>query len=251
MSATVFPPWPPATVTVLGRAERFPVHRIYCVGQNYAEHAREMGAMALQPPAPDHRPASAAPLESVLPPPFFFAKPADAVFEPALRGALPYPCATENLHHEVEWVVALGAPLHRATPAQALAAVWGQAVGLDLTRRDLQATAKAAGKPWDAAKGFDRSAVLGPIQPLASALPTAGRIALSVNGLPRQQGDLADLIWPVPDLLSRLSELYELQPGDLVFTGTPAGVGPLLPGDRVEASIDGLPPLVLEIAPRV
>jgi fumarylpyruvate hydrolase len=233
MPATVFPASPPATLTVLGRAERFPVHRIYCVGQNYAEHSREMGSDP----------------ERV--PPFFFAKPADAVFEPTLSGALPYPCATENLHHEVEWVIALGAPLHRATPEQALAAAWGQAVGLDLTRRDLQAAAKANGKPWDTAKGFDRSAVMGPIQPIQGTLPMRGRIALSVNGQARQQGDLSDLIWPVAELLARLSEFYELQAGDLVFTGTPAGVGPLLPGDRVEANIDGLPPLTLEMAPRV
>ncbi len=233
MSSTVFPPFPPSTVTVMGRPERFPVHRIYCVGQNYAEHSREMGSDPHKVP------------------PFFFAKPADAVFEPALHGALPYPSATENLHHEVEWVIALGAPLHRATPEQALAAVWGHAVGLDLTRRDLQAAAKAGGKPWDTAKGFDRSAVMGPIQPVSGPLPTAGRIALRVNGTPRQQGDLSDLIWSVGDLLARLSEYYELQPGDLVFTGTPAGVGPLLPGDRVEASIDGLPLLTMEMAPRV
>ncbi len=233
MHDTVFPRPPQPTLSVVGRPERFPVHRIYCVGQNYAEHSREMGSDPQKVP------------------PFFFAKPADAVFEPALHGALPYPSATENLHHEVEWVIALGAPLHRATPAQALAAVWGQAVGLDLTRRDLQATAKAGGKPWDTAKGFDRSAVMGPIQPVSGPLPSAGRIALSVNGTPRQQGDLGDLIWPVGDLLARLSEFYELQPGDLVFTGTPAGVGPLVPGDRVEAHIDGLPLLTMEMAPRV
>lgn len=233
MQDTVFPPSPLPTLTVIGRPERFPVHRIYCVGQNYAEHSREMGSDPQKVP------------------PFFFAKPADAVFEPTLHGALPYPSATENLHHEVEWVIALGAPLHRATPAQALAAVWGHAVGLDLTRRDLQATAKAGGKPWDTAKGFDRSAVMGPLQAVDVALPTTGRIALSVNGTPRQQGDLSDLIWPVAELLAKLSEFYELQAGDLVFTGTPAGVGPLVPGDRVEASIEGLPLLTLEMAPRV
>ena len=233
MHDTVLPRPPQPTLTVVGRPERFPVHRIYCVGQNYAEHSREMGSDPQKVP------------------PFFFAKPADAVFEPALHGALPYPSATENLHHEVEWVIALGASLHRATPAQALAAVWGQGVGLDLTRRDLQATAKAGGKPWDTAKGFDRSAVMGPIQPVNGPLPSTGRIDLRVNGTPRQQGDLGDLIWPVGDLLARLSEFYELQPGDLVFTGTPAGVGPLVPGDRVEAHIDGLPLLTMEMAPRV
>lgn len=230
MSDYVLPPPPLPSLSVAGGAARFPVHRIYCVGQNYADHAREMGSN------PDKVP------------PFFFMKPADAVFEPALRGAMPFPPATSNLHHEVEWVIALGAPLHRATPAQAEAAIWGHGVGLDLTRRDLQAAAKAGGKPWDTAKGFDRAAVMAPLQALAGALPTHGRIALSVNGELRQQGDLADLIWSVPELLARLSELYELQAGDLIFTGTPAGVGALQPGDVIEASVEGLPPLRLEIA---
>lgn len=230
MSAYVFPPPSPASVSVQGSAQRYAVRRIYCVGQNYAEHAREMGSNP----------------EKV--PPFFFMKPADAVFEPALAGPLPFPCATDNLHHEVEWVIALGAPLYRATPAQAAAAVWGHGVGLDLTRRDLQAAAKAGAKPWDSAKGFDRAAVMAPLQALTGALPVAGRIQLSVNGQLRQQGDLADLIWAVPDLLARLSQLFELQAGDLVFTGTPAGVGPLKPGDVVEAGIAGLPPLRLELA---
>lgn len=227
MSAYVFPPSPPPSLSVLGRPERYAVRRIYCVGQNYAEHAKEMGHARAEP--------------------FFFAKPADAVFEPALQGAMRYPAQTQNLHHEVEWVVALGAPLRNATPAQAAAAVWGHTVGLDLTRRDLQAAAKAAGRPWDTAKGFDDSAVLAPLQPLEGPLPAGGRIALSVNGQPRQQGDLSELIWSVPELLAKLSAFYALQPGDLVFTGTPAGVGPLLPGDRVDASIDGLPTLHLEL----
>jgi len=142
----VLPPPSPASLSVVGRAERYAVRRIYCVGQNYAEHSREMGSDP----------------EKV--PPFFFTKPADAVYEPALQGAMPFPGMTENLHHEVEWVVALGAPLHQASPAQCAAAVWGHTVGLDLTRRDLQAAAKAGGKPWDLAKGFDRSAVLAPLQ---------------------------------------------------------------------------------------
>ena len=229
MSVYVFPPSLPASVSVQGSEQRFPVHRIYCVGQNYAEHAREMGSNPEKTP------------------PFFFMKPADAVFEPALQGALPFPSATANLHHEVEWVIALDAPLHQATPAEAAAAVWGHGLGLDLTRRDLQAAAKAGGKPWDSAKGFDRSAVMAPLQPLSGSLPTSGRIELSVNGELRQQGDLADLIWNVPELLAKLSQLYELQAGDLVFTGTPAGVGPLKPGDVVDASIEGLPTLRLEL----
>lgn len=227
MSAYIFPPPAPASLAVAGRAERFAVHRIYCVGRNYAEHAKEMG----------HDPSREEP--------FFFSKPADAAWQP--DGApLPFPDATEDLHHEVEWVIALGAPLKNATPAQALAAVWGQAVGLDLTKRDLQAIAKKGGKPWDVAKGFDRSAPIGLLQPLAGALPAAGRIALQVNGEPRQQGDLAELIWGVPDLLAKLSRFYALQAGDLVFTGTPAGVAALHPGDRVAAHIDGLPLLAFE-----
>ncbi|MBN8506454.1 MAG: fumarylacetoacetate hydrolase family protein [Burkholderiales bacterium] len=230
MSEYVLPPPPQASVSVLGRPERYAVRRIYCVGQNYAEHSREMGSDPQKVP------------------PFFFAKPADAVFEPALQGAMPFPGMTDNLHHEVEWVVALGQPLYQATPAACAAAVWGHTVGLDLTRRDLQAAAKAGGKPWDMSKGFDHSAVLAPLQPLEGPLPTAGAIALSVNGEARQQGDLSDLIWPVPELLARLSQYVALQPGDLVFTGTPAGVGPLRPGDVVLASIDGLPPLRLELA---
>lgn len=257
MSEYVLPPPPQASVSVLGRPERYAVRRIYCVGQNYAEHAREMGSVP-QTPAPGRSQAGAAPsgggearsaeTGGSLPPPFFFAKPADAVFEPALQGAMPFPGMTENLHHEVEWVVALGRPLYQATPAACAAAVWGHTVGLDLTLRDLQAAAKAGGKPWDLSKGFDHSAVLAPLQPLDGPLPTAGAIALSVNGEARQQGDLSDLIWPVPELLARLSQYVALQPGDLVFTGTPAGVGPLRPGDVVLASIDGLPPLRLELA---
>ena len=229
-TAYVFAPPAPPSLSVQGRAERFPVHRIYCVGRNYAEHAREMG----------HDPNRE--------PPFFFSKPADALFEPALQGAMPFPCATSDLHHEVEWVIALGAPLHRATPEQALAAIWGHGVGIDLTKRDLQAAAKKGSKPWDVAKGFDRAAVMGPLLPLTGALPSAGAITLSVNGQPRQRGDLADLIWPVPELLAKLSEFYELQAGDLVYTGTPAGVAALQPGDWVECAIEGLPRLTLELA---
>jgi len=223
----VFPPAPPASLAVAGSDQRFAVHRIYCVGRNYAEHAREMG----------HDPSREEP--------FFFSKPADAVWQPD-GSPLPFPGATQDLHHEVEWVIALGAPLSNATPEQALAAVWGHAVGLDLTKRDLQAQAKKGGKPWDVAKGFDRSAPIGLLQPLSGALPQQGEIALQVNGEPRQQGDLADLIWGVPDLLAKLSHYYALQAGDLVFTGTPAGVAALQPGDRVAARIAGLPALSFE-----
>ncbi len=225
----IFSPPAVSSVAIAGTATRFAVHRIYCVGRNYAEHAKEMG----------HDPQKEEP--------FFFSKPADAVFEPS-QGPLPFPGATQDLHHEVEWVIALGAPLHRASPEQAAAAVWGHGVGLDLTKRDLQTAAKKVGKPWDVSKGFDHSAVLAPLQPLKGPLPTAGRIQLQVNGQPRQDGDLADLIWGVPALLAKLSHFYALLPGDLVFTGTPAGVAALQPGDVVEALIDGLPALRLELA---
>ena len=229
MPEYLFPPPPVSSVAIASSPLRFAVHRIYCVGRNYAEHAKEMG----------HDPQKEEP--------FFFSKPADAVFEPS-QGALPFPGATQDLHHEVEWVVALGAPLHRATPEQAAAAVWGHGVGLDLTKRDLQTAAKKSGKPWDVSKGFDHSAVLAPLQPLQGPLPTTGRIQLQVNGEARQDADLSDLIWAVPALLAKLSHFYALQPGDLVFTGTPAGVSALQPGDVVEAQIDGLPPLRLELA---
>jgi len=229
-AAYLFPPSPTPSVAVQGRPERFAVHRIYCVGRNYADHAREMGH------DPDREP------------PFFFSKPADAVFEPATQGALPWPLATQDLHHEVEWVIALGAPLQQATPAQAAAAIWGHGVGIDLTKRDLQAQAKAGGKPWDVAKGFDHAAVIGALLPLQGELPARGAITLSVNGQPRQQGDLAQLIWSVPELLARLSEFYALQAGDLIYTGTPAGVAALKPGDVVDCAITGLPALRLELA---
>lgn len=230
MNGFVFAPPAVPSVSVMGRPERFAVRRIFCVGRNYAEHAKEMG----------HDPSREAP--------FFFSKPADSVFEPALQGALPFPGATQDLHHEVEWVLALGAPLHNASPAQAAAAVWGHAVGIDLTKRDLQTAAKKAGKPWDVAKGFDHAAVMGPLQPLQGALPAQGAIGLTVNGSPRQHGNLADLIWSAPELLASLSTFYALQPGDLIYTGTPAGVAALQRGDRVDAHIDGLPTLTLNLA---
>lgn len=212
---------PLVSVPVAGSSQRFPVHRIYCVGRNYAAHAREMGAN------PEREE------------PFFFAKPADAVVTDT--AGFPYPPRTQELHHEVELVVALGQGGADATPADAARWVLGYAVGLDLTRRDLQNVAKAAGKPWDMAKGFDASAPMGPLH-LATATGALerGAITLSVNGSPRQHGDLADMIWSVPELIARLSTYVTLQPGDLVFTGTPEGVGPIRRGDELVASIAGL-----------
>jgi fumarylpyruvate hydrolase len=218
-------PAPPVpSVPIAGTDRRFPVHRIYCVGRNYAEHAQEMGhAVDREQPT-------------------FFMKPADAVWPGELP--VPYPPGTTNLHHEVELVVALGAGGRDLDPARALDCVYGYAIGLDLTRRDLQAAAKAKGNPWDTAKGFDASAPIGAIVP-ASAIghPTAGELTLSVNGVERQRADIASMIFDVPEIIAALSRLFELRPGDLLFTGTPAGVGALRPGDVFEADFPGLPRL--------
>lgn len=228
MSEYVLPPPARPSLRIAGSSARFAVRRIYCVGRNYAEHAREMG----------HDAGKEAP--------FFFSKPADAIWQ-AAGLPLPFPRATADLHHEVEWVLALGARLQDASPAEAAAAVWGQAVGIDLTKRDLQAVAKKAGRPWDLAKGFDESALLGLLQPVSGALPSRGRIQLAVNGELRQQGDIGDLIWGPPALLAELSRFVTLMPGDLVYTGTPAGVAALQPGDAIDARIEGLPALQLEL----
>jgi fumarylpyruvate hydrolase len=223
----LFPPTIPA-VAVKGRSELFPVHRIYCVGRNYAEHVREMGS----DPARE--------------PPLFFAKPADAVV--ANNARIPYPSRTGNFHHEIELVVAIGKGGRDIAAAQALDHVYGYAVGNDLTRRDLQADAKDNGRPWDTSKGFDRSAVISAITPAAqSGHLRSGRIWLKVNGRMRQQADLSELIWSVPEIIAELSTFFELQPGDLIYTGTPAGVGALEKGDRIEGGIDGLDELVTHI----
>lgn len=204
----------------------FPVHRIYCVGQNYRAHAQEMGYSGREPP-------------------FFFAKPADAV---CLGPIVPYPPLTENLHHEVELVVALARGGANVAVAEALELVYGYSVGVDLTRRDLQSIARQAGRPWTTAKGFDRSAPLAPLQPVGRCgHPHAAAISLSVNGAPRQQGSTADMTWSVAEVIAELSRYFELQAGDLVFTGTPPGVGPLVPGDRVECEIEGVASLEFRI----
>lgn len=223
-----FPPAPVPTVPVAS-GDFFPVRRIFCVGRNYADHAREMGS------------------DPVREQPFFFTKPADAIVGNGVM--MPYPPCTENLHHEVELVVAIGKG-GREIPVGEVngGCVFGYAVGLDMTRRDLQAAAKAKGQPWDMAKGFDRSAPVSTIMPaaLAGAL-SQGRIELRVNGEVRQSGDIANMIWSVPELVCELSKLVELASGDLIFTGTPAGVGPVVRGDRLEAAIDGLETLVVTI----
>jgi fumarylpyruvate hydrolase len=225
------PAAPRPTLEVAGSALRFPVRRIFCVGRNYAEHAREMG------------------MGSARTPPFFFTKPADAVVPSG--SDVPYPSHTMNLHHEIEMVVAIGGGGRDVKAETALSLVFGYAVGNDLTRRDQQGVAKDLGRPWDVAKGFDHSAPVTPILPVAkSGHPVAGRIWLEVNGKPRQQGDLSDMIWQVPEIIAELSTWFELFPGDLIFTGTPAGVGPLTPGDRVRGGVDGVAVLEHGIASR-
>ena len=209
------------TVAVAGSSLRFPVRRIFCVGRNYPEHAIEMGARDSRAP------------------PFFFTKPADAVM-PA-GSAVPYPSRTANLHHEIELVVALERGGRDVNAGDARDLIYGYAVGNDLTRRDLQAAMKEQGKPWDIAKGFDHAA---PVSAIARAAdighPERARIWLEVNGALRQQGDIADMIWNVPEVIAELSTWFELAAGDLIFTGTPAGVGALKPGDRVQGGVDGV-----------
>jgi 2-keto-4-pentenoate hydratase/2-oxohepta-3-ene-1,7-dioic acid hydratase in catechol pathway len=203
----------------------FPVHRIYCVGRNFAEHAREMGAAAPTSPAERGNPT-------------FFLKPADAI---ATDGHVVYPPGTRELHHEVELVVALGhdAPIGGIAADEAMSLVYGYAVGLDLTRRDLQAAAKAKSLPWDTGKSFEHAAPIGAIVPAADLGALDGHtLTLRINGEVRQHGSLSDLIWNVGDIIHELSKLYALRAGDLIFMGTPAGVGPLLPGDTFEARLD-------------
>ncbi len=217
---------------------RFPVHRIYCVGRNFAEHAREMGADLPTGNAGRGHPV-------------FFLKPTDAI---VTDGVVPYPPGTQDLHHEVELVVALGAdaPNGVLAVASAMSLVFGVAVGLDLTRRDLQADAKARGMPWDTGKSFDCSAPVSAIVPITDAGDLATRkLSLSVNGQRRQHGSLSDLVWSVPEILHALSKLYALRAGDLVFMGTPAGVGPLHPGDEFVASLDGVVQLQGRVAPPI
>jgi fumarylpyruvate hydrolase len=228
MSDCVIPPPVTPSVAVAGSAARFPIRRVFCVGRNYAAHAREMG----QDPEREA--------------PFFFMKPADAVV--AAEGIIAYPPATNDLQHEVEMVVALKAGGADVAPADALALVWGYGVGLDLTRRDLQAMAKEMRRPWDFAKGFDASAPCSALHPVGEVgHPVDAQISLAINGVIKQQGTLQDMIWPVADVISHLSRFVELAPGDLIFSGTPAGVGPLQPGDKVRGVLAGVATFDLEI----
>jgi len=219
----VFPPAPIPALAVAGSDARFSIRRVFCVGRNYADHAREMGA---------HEQADGRE------PPFFFSKPADAVVP---GGDVPYPPATANLQHEIELVVALGKGGADIPVAQALDCVFGYAVGLDLTRRDVQARAKEKGHPWDMGKGFDASAPTGEIHPVAAiGHPQAGSIWLKVNGETRQSGDLANMSWKVAEVIANLSTFVRLAPGDLIFTGTPAGVSTVVRGDTLEGGVAGV-----------
>ncbi|MCU0762820.1 MAG: fumarylacetoacetate hydrolase family protein [Hydrogenophaga sp.] len=228
----LFAPPPVVAVPIVGRTERFPVHRVYCVGRNYEEHAKEMGFTGREPP-------------------FFFLKPADAVVvcPPGETTPVPYPSLTANLHHEIELVVAIGQGGRNIPVARALEHVWGYAVGLDMTRRDLQSDMKKQGRPWCIGKAYDHSAPMGPITPAGQApgVLTAA-IALTVNGADRQRSSIDKLIWNVAETIAHLSSAWELQPGDLIFTGTPEGVAAVVPGDVLEGTVEGLTPISVRIA---
>ena len=223
----IFPPAAQTAVPVQGTDALFPVRRIYCIGRNYADHAIEMG----------HDPTREAP--------FFFQKNPQNI---RLDGSFPYPTRSRDVHHEVELVVALDGGGRDITETEALEIVFGYGVGLDMTRRDLQGEAKKTGRPWEVGKAFEASAPMAPLVRVADCgHPKAGRISLSVNGAVRQDGDLGQMIWSVPEIIACLSRFYELAPGDLILTGTPAGVGPVQRGDLLEAEIDGIGVLAVRV----
>jgi fumarylpyruvate hydrolase len=223
----VIPPPPQAYIEVAGSTEVFPVRRIWCVGRNYIEHIREMGQ--------DERA-----------PPFFFAKPADAIVHDG--GTVPYPPLTKDMHHEVELVVALKSGGRNIPVDRALGHVWGYGVGLDMTRRDLQTVAKDMGRPWEIGKAFEQSGPVSALRPADQVgHPAAGLVQLKVNGKPKQTGDLNQMIWKVPEMISYLSDYFELAAGDVIMTGTPAGVGPVVPGDVLEAHVAGVGDLTVRV----
>ena len=230
MTRYLFAPPAPASLPIQGSDARFPVGRIFCVGRNYHAHAIEMGA----------------PVDKASMQPFYFIKDAGSLVESG--ASLPYPPGTRDYQHEMELVVAIGASGFRVAEADAPSLVWGYACGLDMTRRDLQRVAREAGKPWDLAKNFEGAAVLSGIVPKAGAdVLQSGAISLQVNGLTRQSGNLAQLIWSIPELIADLSRFYHLQPGDLIFTGTPEGVSAVVPGDRLTGRIEGVGEITLTI----
>jgi fumarylpyruvate hydrolase len=225
-----FPPPPVTSVTIRGTDRRFPVRRIYCIGRNYAAHIREMGGDERQKP-------------------FFFQKPTDAIVEDG--GAVPYPPATVDFQHEVELVLAIGRDGADISVDDAAQHVFGLTIGIDLSRRDLQLQARDAGRPWEAGKSFDNSAAIAAIKPLdGEPLPKRGAISLHVNGELRQKGDLAEMTWNSAEIVSQLSRQYLLKTGDLIFTGTPAGIGPMLPGDRVLGELEDIGTITLTIGNR-
>jgi fumarylpyruvate hydrolase len=220
----VFTPPPLPSVPVVGRPERFPVHRIYCVGRNYEEHAKEMGFTGREPP-------------------FFFLKPADAVVavNAGETGTMAYPSLTKSLHHEIELVAAIGTGGKNIKAADALKHVFGYGIGLDMTRRDLQGEMKKQGRPWDIGKGFEQSAPIGPITPAAQAGDVLNaEIWLQVNGKDRQRSTVSKLIWNLGEIIEHLSAAWELKPGDLIFTGTPEGVAAVVAGDTLVGGVAGL-----------
>ncbi|HUH59458.1 MAG TPA: fumarylacetoacetate hydrolase family protein [Candidimonas sp.] len=226
------PALPVAAIPVANSDALFPVRRVYCVGRNYAAHAREMGFTGREEP-------------------FFFNKPADAVLPIAdgQTGQMTYPPKTSDLQYEIELVVALGSGGRDLTPEQAAGCIWGYAIGLDMTRRDLQGQAKKQGRPWEIGKAFDQAAPVGPLHPRDQvAALDAGDITLSVNGERKQSGDLSDMIWNVPEAIAYLSSLFELKAGDIIFTGTPEGVGPVVAGDTMVGAIAGLGELRVKVA---
>jgi fumarylpyruvate hydrolase len=227
----VFPPSPIVSIPVAGQSARFPVHRIYCVGRNYEEHAKEMGFTGREPP-------------------FFFMKPADAAVavEPGQTGAVAYPALTGNLHHEIELVAAIGIGGKNIAAANARKHIFGYAVGLDMTRRDLQGEMKKQGRPWEIGKSFEQSAPIGPIVPAAQAGDVEqAEISLQVGGSDRQRSHVSKLIWNLGEIIEHLSAAWELQAGDLIFTGTPEGVAAVVKGDTLAGAITGLPALVVKI----
>lgn len=227
----VFPPAPVIDVPVVGRAERFAVRRVYCVGRNYVEHAKEMGFTGREAP-------------------FFFLKPADAliVVPEGQTGHMPYPSLTKDLHHEIEWVAAIGKGGKNIKASEAMHHVFGFAVGLDMTRRDLQGEMKKQGRPWEIGKAFDHSAPIAPITPVAQAGDLSqARVELTVNGQVRQSSTVDKLIWSLPEIIEHLSSAWELKPGDLIFTGTPEGVAAVVSGDELVGSVSGLTPLRVKV----
>jgi fumarylpyruvate hydrolase len=230
MSFTFTPP-APVSVPVVGKSERFPVHRIYCVGRNYEEHAKEMGFTGREPP-------------------FFFLKPADALLlvNPGETGNMPYPPLTKNLHHEIELVVAIGKGGKNISAADAISHIYGYAVGLDMTRRDLQGEMKKQGRPWCIGKAFDHSAPMGPITPAAQAGDVVNaELYVQVNGADRQRSHISKLIWNIAETIEHLSSAWELQAGDLIFTGTPEGVAAVVPGDTMVGGVTGLGELKVKV----